>query len=287
MQHPRGVTGLEPGVSVWRKADIGASSRRSRARRRRGRAGPAVVVVVVVVVRRASQSSPFRIRPPSLPFADAVAVVIADRLPKDEHRAMAALLEEAGRLSARAQALPAPITSLVRAGPRVPLHLSSSVRRPPRLVSTFDLVPVPVPVPAVSPSPTARLPHLPVVIASSSSSQERLHADQRLYIASHDASDPSRGPSVVLGFLKVGEKRLFVSDPRGNTVEIEPCCVLDFYVHESCQRGGIGSELFARFLEEEDHRPARLAYDRPSHKLKSFLRCVLSHTGPHTTAFAW
>ncbi|EEH51015.1 uncharacterized protein MICPUCDRAFT_6581, partial [Micromonas pusilla CCMP1545] len=131
----------------------------------------------------------------------------------DEHRAMAALLEEAGRLSARAQALPAPITSL-----------------------------------------------------------ERLHADQRLYIASHDASDPSRGPSVVLGFLKVGEKRLFVSDPRGNTVEIEPCCVLDFYVHESCQRGGIGSELFARFLEEEDHRPARLAYDRPSHKLKSFLR---------------
>jgi|TARA_B100001142_G_scaffold296992_1_gene319093 GNAT superfamily N-acetyltransferase len=200
---------------------------------------------------------------------------------------MAALLEEAGRLSARAQALPAPITSLVRAGPRVPLHLSSSVRRPPRLVSTFDLVPVPVPVPAVSPSPTARLPHLPVVIASSSSSQERLHADQRLYIASHDASDPSRGPSVVLGFLKVGEKRLFVSDPRGNTVEIEPCCVLDFYVHESCQRGGIGSELFARFLEEEDHRPARLAYDRPSHKLKSFLRCVLSHTGPHTTAFAW
>ena len=26
--------------------------------------------------------------------------------------------------------------------------------------------------------------------------------------------------------------------------EIDPVCVLDFYVHESCQRQGIGNKLF-------------------------------------------
>jgi alpha-tubulin N-acetyltransferase 1 len=36
--------------------------------------------------------------------------------------------------------------------------------------------------------------------------------------------------------------------------EIEPCCVLDFYVHESCQRSGWGSKLFVHFLEEEQRR---------------------------------
>ena len=35
-------------------------------------------------------------------------------------------------------------------------------------------------------------------------------------------------------------------------VEIEPCCVLDFYVHEAAQRGGIGGELFHHF-----HSPRR------------------------------
>lgn len=30
----------------------------------------------------------------------------------------------------------------------------------------------------------------------------------------------------------------------GELREIQPICVLDFYVHESCQRQGIGKELF-------------------------------------------
>ena len=53
--------------------------------------------------------------------------------------------------------------------------------------------------------------------------------------------------------------------------EMEPCCVLDFYVHESSQRGGWGSLLFDTFLRREDRHPARLAYDRPSPKLVAFM----------------
>eukprot|EP00762_Andalucia_godoyi_P002545 ANDGO_02706.mRNA.1 Alpha-tubulin N-acetyltransferase len=114
------------------------------------------------------------------------------------------------------------------------------------------------------------------------------------------------------GLLKVGHKRLFIRDEVGKIHEINPLCVLDFYVHESCQRSGIGLTLFNMMLEEMSSResaapassvaagagssrnassrssaslvpaipldkqqPAltasRLAYDRPSPKLISFL----------------
>ena len=44
----------------------------------------------------------------------------------------------------------------------------------------------------------------------------------------------------VIGFLKVGTKKLFIRDDYGKINEIEPLCVLDFYVHETQQRGGHG-----------------------------------------------
>jgi len=44
----------------------------------------------------------------------------------------------------------------------------------------------------------------------------------------------------VVGFLKVGIKKLFVVDLFNGLVEIEPLCLLDFYVHESEQRSGFG-----------------------------------------------
>jgi alpha-tubulin N-acetyltransferase 1 len=47
--------------------------------------------------------------------------------------------------------------------------------------------------------------------------------------------------------------------------------VLDFYVHESVQRGGHGKDLFERMLQIEAVEPKRLAYDRPSSKLRGFL----------------
>jgi alpha-tubulin N-acetyltransferase 1 len=109
--------------------------------------------------------------------------------------------------------------------------------------------------------------------------------------------------------LRTGVKRLFVTE-RGQWREITPVCVLDFYVHESCQvrppyvpavihptcqpsstprrrftphrvstlrrqrppqRQGVGLKLFEHFLAAERQSPARLAYDRPSPKLLGFV----------------
>lgn len=48
----------------------------------------------------------------------------------------------------------------------------------------------------------------------------------------------------VLGGLKIGCKRLFLHSPHSSKyLEMSPDCVLDFYVHESCQRSGIGRSL--------------------------------------------
>jgi alpha-tubulin N-acetyltransferase 1 len=38
----------------------------------------------------------------------------------------------------------------------------------------------------------------------------------------------------------MGVKKLFIHDEFGIIKEISPLCVLDFYVHESQQRTGIG-----------------------------------------------
>lgn len=99
---------------------------------------------------------------------------------------------------------------------------------------------------------------------------------QRLYLMVDDKK--------ALGFIKVGPKRLYVAAPalyaaRGNHTdvkdalkEINPVCVLDFYVHESCQRTGLGRLLFDTMLEGEALSPVQLAYDRPSNKFLPFLR---------------
>ena len=44
----------------------------------------------------------------------------------------------------------------------------------------------------------------------------------------------------MIGLIKVGFKKLFVSNKNSKLVEINPLCVLDFYVHESQQRSGVG-----------------------------------------------
>lgn len=74
-----------------------------------------------------------------------------------------------------------------------------------------------------------------------------------------------------VGILKVGVKKLFVRNSTGAIKEISPLCVLDFYVHESVQRGGHGKDLFEKMLFHEQVVPRKLAYDRPSPKLRGFL----------------
>ena len=209
MQHPRGVSGLHPGVTAWTR--------------------------------------------------DAIL-----SLPRDEQRALTALVDEAGVRSARAQQLPNAITSVVR--PRAPSRLPFVllVRDARCLTQTRSL--------RHASTPFIRPPRLTRHPPPLDRSQDRLTHEQRLYLFCDASTSPRGGPSVLLGILKVGCKNLFVTrfdDDR--VVEIEPCCVLDFYVHEAAQRGGIGGELFHHFLAAETQVPARLAYDRPSPKLLAFL----------------
>lgn len=75
----------------------------------------------------------------------------------------------------------------------------------------------------------------------------------------------------MIGLLKVGVKKLFIRNELGAIKEISPLCVLDFYVHESMQRGGHGKAIFEKMLEIEGVKPEKLGYDRPSEKLLAFL----------------
>ena len=90
-----------------------------------------------------------------------------------------------------------------------------------------------------------------------------------------------------VGILKVGTKKLFIRNRSGSLLEMEPLCVLDFYIHESEQRGGCGRMLFDYMLASENIMPHKLGIDRPSPKLLGFLRkhFQLSDFVPQTNNF--
>lgn len=75
----------------------------------------------------------------------------------------------------------------------------------------------------------------------------------------------------MIGLLKIGQKNLFIRDNFGNINEIQPLCVLDFYVHENFQRNGFGKEMFENMITLEGTEPRLLGYDRPSSKFLKFL----------------
>lgn len=52
-----------------------------------------------------------------------------------------------------------------------------------------------------------------------------------------------RGKGEVIGLLKVGHKHLFLFDEHDKVCEVEPLCVLDFYVVPDRQRHGYGKLL--------------------------------------------
>lgn len=59
----------------------------------------------------------------------------------------------------------------------------------------------------------------------------------------------SSGKGAVTGMLKTGKKGLYVFDRDGHHYQVQPPCVLDFYVHESRQRTGLGKQLFEHMLQ--------------------------------------
>ncbi|XP_061912712.1 alpha-tubulin N-acetyltransferase 1 isoform X2 [Entelurus aequoreus] len=91
----------------------------------------------------------------------------------------------------------------------------------------------------------------------------------QVYLMKDGESNGGRG--VIVGFLKVGRKKLFLLDKKGVHVEAEPLCVLDFFIAQNLQRHGYGLELFNFMLQDKNLEPELMAFDRPSPKLLSFL----------------
>eukprot|EP00892_Ulva_mutabilis_P010947 jgi/Ulvmu1/8224/UM041_0033.1 len=83
---------------------------------------------------------------------------------------------------------------------------------------------------------------------------------------------PTSHASILAGGLKTGYKELYLATGRGEYIPTICLCVLDFYVHASCQRAGIGKTLFDAMLKYHQAAAVSIAYDRPSSKLISFLR---------------
>ncbi|XP_044027354.1 alpha-tubulin N-acetyltransferase 1 isoform X6 [Siniperca chuatsi] len=113
---------------------------------------------------------------------------------------------------------------------------------------------------------SAKAQQLIAPITSASKLQSQRH---QLFLLKDGESNGGRG--VVVGFLKVGYKKLFLLDRRGVHIEAEPLCVLDFYITENLQRHGYGLELFEFMLQHKNLEPVLMAYDRPSPKFLSFL----------------
>ncbi|XP_016996920.2 alpha-tubulin N-acetyltransferase 2 [Drosophila takahashii] len=97
---------------------------------------------------------------------------------------------------------------------------------------------------------------------------EKLAPDQVVYLmADHEA-----GRWSVAGLLKVGTKDLFLFDKQGSCRRADKTpAILDFYVHESRQRRGLGKQLFERMLDEQGWLASKCSVDRPSEKLLAFL----------------
>ncbi|XP_061615909.1 alpha-tubulin N-acetyltransferase 1 isoform X2 [Phyllopteryx taeniolatus] len=113
---------------------------------------------------------------------------------------------------------------------------------------------------------SAKAQKLTTPVTSAAKLQSQPH---QLYLMKDGESKGGRG--AIVGFLKVGYKKLFLLDQQGLHIEAEPLCVLDFFIAENLQRHGYGLELFNFMLQHKNSEPVQLAYDRPSPKLLSFL----------------
>ncbi|KAG4106051.1 hypothetical protein H8356DRAFT_1630709 [Neocallimastix lanati (nom. inval.)] len=91
------------------------------------------------------------------------------------------------------------------------------------------------------------------------------HAEQILYIICGKDNE-------IIGYLKVGRKKLYLYDKTGSCHESMPLSVLDFLITTVHQKKGIGHYLFEYVLKKENADVSNIAYDRPSKRLISFLK---------------
>ena len=111
---------------------------------------------------------------------------------------------------------------------------------------------------------SSRAQKLPMVITT----YEKMRlSDHKLYILINHKENQA------VGLIRTGRKHLFLLDRYGRNHEVEPICVLDFYVHESKQRKGLGNLLFKSMMSHQNISKAGfLAIDKPSQLFLNFLR---------------
>mmetsp|Transcript_18976 Transcript_18976/g.33933 ORF Transcript_18976/g.33933 Transcript_18976/m.33933 type:complete len:387 (-) Transcript_18976:34-1194(-) len=129
---------------------------------------------------------------------------------------------------------------------------------------------------------SSRAQGLGAIITTANKLCMNVYTGQRLYLLRDPKSDFR-----ACGILKIGRKKLFLRNNSGRVRELNAMCVLDFYIHESCQRKGLGRRLFSYMLKLERLPAYKFAIDRPSHKFLSFLRrhYGLSKYTPQTNNF--
>lgn len=71
----------------------------------------------------------------------------------------------------------------------------------------------------------------------------------------------------VNGFVRFGERNI----PQGKGEFLNCFCLLDFWVHNSVERRGVGQKLFNYALQSVGKTPNELAYPSFSNKLEAFL----------------
>ena len=75
----------------------------------------------------------------------------------------------------------------------------------------------------------------------------------------------------IVGFLRTGQRKLFLKDDSNNYTNDFPICVIDFFVNRQFERLGHGKQLFDKMIIFEKVKPHELAYDRLTPKMIKFL----------------
>jgi alpha-tubulin N-acetyltransferase 1 len=75
----------------------------------------------------------------------------------------------------------------------------------------------------------------------------------------------------VVGFTKVGNRKLFLWDRAGKQHERTLLCLLDFFTFPECQRRGNGKKMIDRMLEHQHLQMRQVPIDRPSALCLSFM----------------
>ena len=78
--------------------------------------------------------------------------------------------------------------------------------------------------------------------------------------------------SMIVGFIKIGSRRLFLWDKMGVQHELKTVCLLDFFTYPNCQRKGYGKKMIDRLLKDENKGMEEIPIDKPSPLCLSFMK---------------